>query len=157
VARKDKPGKSGSLDTLIGSDTVLEGNVESGGSVRVDGKLKGDLKSGGDVFVGRGAKLTGNIYANNVVLSGQVVGNVYAEGMLRLLSEAKLHGNVQAHGLVADEGGVLHGKCNIVEERSTSQRERASGANGEQAAKELASRAPRTTRESKESAGGQAS
>lgn len=115
MAKKDKPGH---LDTLIGAHTVLEGNVESEGGVRVDGTLKGDVKAGGDVSIGAEAKITGNVYANNVVLAGRVDGNIFANGMLRLLSKAKLYGNVQAHGLVADEGGIFHGKCNIVEERS---------------------------------------
>ena len=123
MAKKDKPGH---LDTLIGAHTVLEGNLESEGGVRVDGKLKGDLKIGGDVSIGPEAKIVGNVYARNVVLAGSVDGNIYADGMLRLLSKARLRGNVQAYGLVADEGGIFHGKCNIVEERQRTQRERES-------------------------------
>jgi len=139
VAKKDKPGH---LDTLIGARTALEGNLESEGGVRVDGKLKGDLKAGGDVSVGPEATITGNIYGHNVVLSGRVEGNIYANGILRLLSKARLHGNVQAYGLVADEGGILHGKCNIVEERQRSRQEKESDPepNGEQAEKGFRSR-----------------
>ena len=123
MAKKDKPGH---LDTLIGAHTVLEGNLESEGGVRVDGKLKGDLKIGGDVSIGPEAKIVGSIYAHNVVLAGSVDGNIYADGMLRLLSKARLRGNVQAYGLVADEGGIFHGKCNIVEESHRSRREKES-------------------------------
>ena len=140
MAKKDKPGH---LDTLIGAHTVLEGNIESEGGVRVDGKLKGDLKIGGDVSIGPEAKIVGNVYARNVVLAGSVDGNIYADGMLRLLSKARLRGNVQAYGLVADEGGIFHGKCNIVEEshRSRREKESATSPNGEQTEKGFKSRA----------------
>jgi cytoskeletal protein CcmA (bactofilin family) len=140
VAKHDKPGH---LDTLIGAHTVLEGNIESEGGVRVDGTLRGDLKIGGDVSIGPDATITGNICANNVVLAGKVEGNITANGMLRLLSKARLNGNVQAHGLVADEGGIFHGKCNIVEERQRTQRERESvpSPSAEQAEKPFKSRA----------------
>jgi cytoskeletal protein CcmA (bactofilin family) len=127
-----KKVKSGHLDTLIGTNTVLEGNIESEGTVRVDGKLHGDLKAGGDVFVGPGAAITGSIYASNVVLSGNLIGNVYADGILRLLSQGRLRGNVQVHGFVADEGGVFHGKCNIIEERQQVVRESTASADGEE-------------------------
>lgn len=140
MAKKDKPGH---LDTLIGAHTVFEGNLESEGGVRVDGKLKGDLKIGGDISIGADAKIVGNIYARNVVLAGSVDGNIYADGMLRLLSKARLRGNVQAYGLVADEGGIFHGKCNIVEERHDSRQEKesATSPNGEQVEKGFKSRA----------------
>jgi len=140
VAKKNKPGH---LDTLIGAHTVLEGNIESEGGVRMDGKLKGDLKIGGDASIGPEATVTGNIYAHNVVLAGRVEGNIYANGMLRLLSKARLDGNVQAYGLVADEGGIFHGKCNIVEEPQRSRREKESATSpvGEQTEKGFKSRA----------------
>ena len=140
MAKKDKPGH---LDTLIGAHTVLEGNIESEGGVRVDGKLTGDLKIGGDISIGPDAKIIGNIYAHNVVLAGSVDGNIYADGILRLLSKARLRGNVQAYGLVADEGGIFHGKCNIVEERQVARHEKESvpSPNGEQIEKGFKSRA----------------
>jgi cytoskeletal protein CcmA (bactofilin family) len=131
VARRDRPIKSGQIDTVIGAGTVLEGNIEAQSGVRVDGKLKGDLKTEGDVAIGAGAAIAGTISANNVVLAGRVNGNIYAEGMLRLLAGARLHGNVQAKGLVTDEGGIFHGKCNIVEERSPVQKQRAASTDGE--------------------------
>lgn len=108
-------GSPEGVDTLIGINTSFEGNIESEGTVRVDGKVKGDLKIGGDVFVGDGAVITGNIYANNVHLSGTVEGNIHSKGVLRILSTAKLYGDIQVHSFVADEGGVFHGKCSMIE------------------------------------------
>jgi cytoskeletal protein CcmA (bactofilin family) len=32
------------FDTLIGAITVFEGNLQSEGTIRIDGKIKGDLK-----------------------------------------------------------------------------------------------------------------
>jgi len=32
------------FDTLIGVNTFLEGNIETEGTVRIDGKIKGTLK-----------------------------------------------------------------------------------------------------------------
>lgn len=104
-----------SFDTLIGSNSSFEGNVESEGTVRVDGKLKGDMHINGDVFIGAGAVVTGSIYACNITLSGTVHGNVQTKGILRLLSTARLFGDITVQSFVADEGGILQGKCSMVD------------------------------------------
>lgn len=101
--------------TLIGINTTFEGNIESEGVVRVDGKVIGDLNVNGDVFIGSTALIKGNIHANNVHLSGTVEGNIIANGILKILSTAKLYGDIQVYSFVADEGGVFHGKCSMIE------------------------------------------
>lgn len=104
-----------SFDTLIGTNTVLEGNIESEGTIRVDGKVKGDLKIDGDLYVGGNGCIIGNVYANNVHLSGTVEGNIHSKGVLRVLSTAKLYGDIQVHSLVTDEGGIFQGKCSMLD------------------------------------------
>lgn len=108
-------GNPENVDTLIGSNTVFEGSIESQGTVRIDGRVKGDLKVSGDVFVGSEAVIAGNITANNVHLSGTVEGNIHAAGVLRILSTAKLYGDIQVHSFVADEGGIFQGKCSMLD------------------------------------------
>lgn len=112
--KKDSGYKEG-LDTLIGANTTFEGNITSDGAVRVDGKIKGDLKVKGDVVVGNEAVVTGNIHANNIHLSGTIQGNIYSTGMLRILSTAKLYGDIQVKSFVADEGAFFQGKCTMQE------------------------------------------
>lgn len=103
------------IDSIIGINSVFEGNIESEGTIRVDGKIKGDIRVTGDVFVGVNAVITGNIYANNINLSGTVEGNIHSIGVLRILSTAKLFGDIQVHSFVADEGGLFQGKCSMIE------------------------------------------
>lgn len=104
-----------SVDTLLGASSVFEGNIVSEGTVRVDGKLKGDLKVNGDVVIGTGAVVTGNIFANNVDMAGTLEGNIHAKGLLKLLSSARLYGDIQVRSFVADEGGIFQGKCGMLD------------------------------------------
>lgn len=103
------------VDTLIGANTIFEGNIESQGTVKVDGKVKGDLNISGDLIIGNNAIITGNIYANNVNLSGTVEGNIHSTGILKILSTARLYGDIQVHSFVADEGGIFQGKCSMID------------------------------------------
>ncbi len=111
-----KPSAFGeSVDTLIGSSTIFTGNIESDGTVRVDGKVKGDIKVEGDIFVGSNAVITGGLTAVNVHLAGTVEGNINAKGILKILSMAKLYGDIKVHSFVADEGALFQGKCSMME------------------------------------------
>lgn len=108
--KKDTGYREG-FDTLIGINTTFEGNIDSEGTVRVDGKLRGDLKVNGDVIVGNDAYIKGNVFANNVHLSGTVEGNIECKSILRILATAKLYGDIRVNSFVADEGAVFQGKC----------------------------------------------
>ena len=103
------------VDTLVGINTIFTGNVESDGTVRVDGKIKGDIKVGGDVYVGESAVITGSINAANVHLAGMVEGNIICRGILKILTTAKLYGDIKVNSFVADEGALFQGKCSMME------------------------------------------
>ncbi len=112
---KRKPSFREGVDTLVGSNTVFTGNIEAEGTIRVDGKVKGDIKVTGDVFVGDQATIMGGIEAANVHLSGTVEGNISVKGILKILSTAKLYGDIKVNSFLADEGAFFQGKCNMAE------------------------------------------
>ncbi len=113
-SKKDSVFREG-VDTLVGSNTVFTGNIESDGTVRIDGKVKGDIRVEGDIYVGEKAVITGNLTAANVNLAGTVEGNISAKGILKILSTAKLYGDIKVNSFVADEGALFQGKCNMME------------------------------------------
>ncbi|HOJ80651.1 MAG TPA: polymer-forming cytoskeletal protein [Clostridiales bacterium] len=103
------------VDTLVGSNSVFKGNIESEGTVRVDGKVIGDIKVEGDVYIGNGAAVEGNVDAGNVYLAGMIKGNIVAKGLLKILSTAKLYGDIKINSFVADEGALFQGKCEMID------------------------------------------
>jgi cytoskeletal protein CcmA (bactofilin family) len=117
--KKESISKEG-FDTLIGTSTIFEGNIDSDGTVRIDGKVKGDINVKGDVFIGSEALITGNIYASSIHLSGSVEGNIHVTNVLRLLSTAKLCGDIQVRSFVADEGAVFQGNCSMIDAEAAS-------------------------------------
>lgn len=112
---KKNAGFREGVDTLIGYNTSFIGNITSEGSIRIDGKVKGDIKVAGDVYIGENSVITGNIDSSNVHLSGTVEGNISAKGVLKILSTAKLYGDIKVNSFVADEGALFQGKCNMMD------------------------------------------
>ncbi|OPZ84296.1 MAG: Polymer-forming cytoskeletal [Firmicutes bacterium ADurb.Bin419] len=111
---KGNSGTSSSFDTLIGINSKFEGNIETEGTLRVDGRIIGDLRINGDIYVGKDALISGNIYANNVYISGKVEGNIESKGILKVHSSAKLYGDIAVYSLVTEEGSLFEGKCKML-------------------------------------------
>lgn len=107
------------FDTLIGKNTTFEGNIETVGTIRIDGKVHGEIKVDGDVYIGKDSEIVGNIYAKDVFLSGKVQGNIESEGLLNLLSTAKLYGDILVQNLITIEGSIFEGKCKMVEKQES--------------------------------------
>lgn len=104
-----------SFDSLIGSQTYFEGNINCEGSIRIDGKINGDIKAQEDVFISETAFVTGTIHGNNVHICGKVEGNVYSVVLTKLYSPAKLHGFIEAASFVTEEGAYFNGKCEMLD------------------------------------------
>jgi len=112
---KNKAPHAGEVDTLIGTNTIIEGNIKCGGTIRIDGTVNGDIAVKGDVIAGKTATIRGGINAENVEISGTVQGNIKAANVLKLYSSAKLVGDIEIHSFTTDEGALFQGGCNMVE------------------------------------------
>jgi cytoskeletal protein CcmA (bactofilin family) len=102
------------LDTILGKDTRFEGTLETGGGARVDGRYKGTLKAQGDVIVGEGAVVEAEVTGRNILIAGEVHGQVYASGKLELTNTGRLYGDLQAAKMYVEEGAVFHGECKTI-------------------------------------------
>jgi cytoskeletal protein CcmA (bactofilin family) len=99
----------GTTDTLIGEGSVFEGRIKSEASIRIEGHLTGDIDCTGDVTVGEKGVVRSNISARDVMIAGQVHGNVITKGKLTILATGQLYGNTNSTAFVIDEGGVFQG------------------------------------------------
>ncbi|WP_308637816.1 bactofilin family protein [Paenibacillus silvisoli] len=100
-------------DTFIGEGTIVEGTIRSEGGVRLEGQLRGDLSCKGDVVIGESGFAVSNMTANNVILAGQVTGNVHIAGKMTITATGKLYGDLTAATLTIEDGGVFQGKSTM--------------------------------------------
>jgi cytoskeletal protein CcmA (bactofilin family) len=105
--------KKKDVDTLIGKSTVVEGDIKSDASVRVDGKIRGNVLAVGDVIIGKGASVSGDVTALSLYISGIVEGNVRCSGFLKIMPEGILKGDAKACDFAVDEGAFFNGKLTM--------------------------------------------
>lgn len=86
------------IDTLIGHNTVLHGDVRYKGGLHVDGTIIGNVIADDDVdsvlSVSERGVIEGNVRVYNVVLNGKVIGDVHALEKIELAANARVVGNV---------------------------------------------------------------
>ncbi|MDR2758822.1 MAG: polymer-forming cytoskeletal protein [Spirochaetaceae bacterium] len=105
--------KDFSINTIIGPDTSVYGDVESGGFTRVDGNLRGNLNARGRVIVGEKARIKSNISGTSITIGGVVYGNVFASERLIILSTGLVLGDIVTRRIQADEGCLVHGRVTV--------------------------------------------
>ncbi len=108
------------INTILGVNTTIEGNLISEGTIRIDGDINGDLEVEGCVYIGENAHVKGNVTASDIELSGTIEGNINAKGILKLLSTAKLYGDIKVQSLIIDEGSIFHGSSDMFEQKTIS-------------------------------------
>ena len=80
------------------------------------GTFNGELKCSGALTISQSGRLHGNLWAKEIYINGRVDGDVHAD-KVRLDGEACLVGDVQAKALSVADGAVLHGVCNMQNEK----------------------------------------
>lgn len=112
------------MDTIIGENTTVNGNLESDSSIKVMGRVEGDIKAAGDVIILLNAVIKGDIWAENLTIAGTVNGNLHVKNNLHLESTARVKGDMELHSLVTDEGAVFEGNCKMAEAVSDAEAEK---------------------------------
>ena len=83
----DKPGAT-TVDTLIGRQTEIHGDVRFSGGLHIDGKVVGKVvalnEKNATVSVSESGTVEGDVRAPTIVLNGQVAGDVHASEHIAL-------------------------------------------------------------------------
>jgi len=103
-----------SIDTLIGVDTRVEGDIHFSGGLRVDGQIKGNVTEPVDqastLILSEHGSIEGSVTASKIVINGKVIGNVKAAQFIELQAKASIKGDVNYKSLEMHTGAVIEGK-----------------------------------------------
>jgi cytoskeletal protein CcmA (bactofilin family) len=103
------------INAFLGKDTEFEGKLSFSGTVRIDGHFKGEILSDGTLIVGDDAVIESEIQVSQLVVCGEVRGNLVAAEKIEIHPPGKVFGNIQAPAVVMDEGVVFEGSCRMKE------------------------------------------
>jgi cytoskeletal protein CcmA (bactofilin family) len=110
-SREERPvsGKAGQLNALLGKGSEFEGKLTFEGEVRIDGRFSGQILTKDTLTVGEGAKVTADITAGIVIVSGAVEGTIKATSHVELHAPARVKGTIETPSMSMDKGVIFEG------------------------------------------------
>ncbi len=105
--------------SIIGAGTVITGDIQSNGDIRIDGLLIGNLSAAAKILIGNAGEVRGNVTGKYADIQGKVVGDIKVADLLLLRDKANVEGDVFAGKLQVEPSVTFNGHChmgaNIVE------------------------------------------
>jgi len=98
---------------MIGAGTVITGDIQSKGDIRVDGTLKGSVNTSGKVVLGKDGVIEGDVVCVDADVSGTIKAKISVTQLLSLKSTAKLNGDIITNKLSIEPGASFTGSCSM--------------------------------------------
>ncbi len=101
--------------TSIGKAISIDGDIYSEEDLFVDGQVHGSVElKGSRLTIGPNGKAQSNVKAREVVIMGQVQGDVEASQKITIRKQGSLVGNIKTTGIVIDDEAYFKGSIDIV-------------------------------------------
>ena len=98
---------------IIGKGTTLEGNIETFGNIRVEGKVIGNIKTKSKVALGHSSYVEGSVLSQNAEIAGHITGSVEITEVLVLKATSVVEGDIITNKLIVESGSTFNGKCKM--------------------------------------------
>ena len=102
------------IDTLVGVETRIEGDLHFNGGLRVDGAIRGSVSeqngTPSTLILSEHGKIEGSVTAAKIVLNGKVIGAVKSSHFIELQTKARITGDLYYKSLEMHTGAVIEGK-----------------------------------------------
>lgn len=98
---------------MIGSGTIITGDIQSKGDIRVDGILKGSINTEGKVALGANGTIEGDVVCQDADISGTINAKITVSKLLSLKATARLNGDIVTSKLSIEPGATFTGSCSM--------------------------------------------
>ena len=107
--------KTEMIETIntIGAGTIVTGDIQSKGDIRLDGILKGSVNTSGKVVLGKEWIIEGDVICNSADISGTIKAKITVSQLLSLKATAKLNGEIITNKLSIEPGASFTGSCSM--------------------------------------------
>ncbi|CAA6809459.1 MAG: Unknown protein [uncultured Thiotrichaceae bacterium] len=103
----------GTKRSIIEQDVELMGDISFSQDILVRGRITGNvlapLDSDGKVMVQEGGVITGEVRAPYVIVTGKIIGNIFATKRLSIASSAQIEGDIHYGSLEMEQGASING------------------------------------------------
>ena len=98
---------------MIAAGLKIVGDVETSGTLKIEGTVQGSRIGARQVIVGRSGVIQVDIKAEEIILGGRVVGTVTASERVEIQANSVIEGDIHTRSIVVFEGGLLNGNVRM--------------------------------------------
>lgn len=102
------------VNSVIGKGTEFEGTLKAKETIRIDGIFRGNIISEGTLIIGNGGFVDGKIEAVNIMVGGEVHGDLYASERIEANASGRIFANLHTKNLIVDEKAIFQGTCEMI-------------------------------------------
>ena len=100
----------------IGKTIVIRGEIKGSEDLTIDGRVEGTVQLGENrLTIGPNASVAADLIAKDVLVMGQVQGNINATGRVELRAGCLVEGDVRALRLAIEDNAGFHGKVDLTQ------------------------------------------
>lgn len=99
------------VTSVLASDCTIHGDIRCREGIRIDGTVEGEVEAENAIIIGPSGKVNASLHAKQIIIGGEVHGDVTAEERLEIQSTGSLIGDVCAPKLSISEGVIFQGRC----------------------------------------------
>jgi cytoskeletal protein CcmA (bactofilin family) len=119
-------GGGGNSLSIIAAGTKIDGDVETDGVIRIEGRVEGAIRAARQVLVGRQGEVHGDITTREAVVGGRVEGTITATERLEVQATSVIVGDINTRAIAVIEGGTINGSVRIADASARTDAEPAS-------------------------------
>ncbi|HEX8810540.1 MAG TPA: polymer-forming cytoskeletal protein [Terracidiphilus sp.] len=109
MATDNAPGR-------IGKTIVIRGEIKGAEDLTIDGRVEGTVQLGDNrLTIGPNANVAADLTARDILVMGQVQGNIVATGRVELRAGCLVEGDVRALRLAIEDNAGFHGKVDLTQ------------------------------------------
>ena len=107
--------------TVIGKTVVIRGELSGEEDLYMDGNIEGTITLAGNrLTIGPNAKVLADVHVHDIIIFGNLKGNINASGRVDLRQSAQVSGDILANRLSIEENATLKGRVELAAATTTS-------------------------------------
>jgi excisionase family DNA binding protein len=112
----NKRDKNKEIEKVLDVDASMQGSLifKDPVNLRINGRFEGTLNTKGNLMIGEHAVVNADIVGDSIIIAGKVNGQVRATKELKMVSPARVIGDIKTPLLSVAEGAVFEGSCKML-------------------------------------------
>ena len=104
--------------TYVSPATMINGKIAGQGAYVFSGTVEGECDINGSLTLAEGGRWKGRMTADNIVVSGNVEGEIVARQQIEIVATARVAGSLRGPMIAVAEGAIIDGDINVTSCRS---------------------------------------